>query len=175
MRNIQFVRFTVNKNSFNLRCSKVGSPPLAGTARALPYHFPLPLQRRSPATPPRFHLSRFFGRVPDSPRRSYRMARVTLGLLRLCQRIPFPRAIEENSVLVGGCRRGLAVAENDVDALTDYRRQGPSALKNHLTPEHFLQLFVTMWAARAEGRVLHSVVHLWGDIHGRFCLGLTRR
>ena len=47
-----------------------------------------------------------------------------------------------------------AVETNDRASLLDYGKQGPHALTNHPTPEHFLPLLVAMGAGDA-GRTLH--------------------
>ncbi|MBZ5536361.1 MAG: dioxygenase [Acidobacteriia bacterium] len=49
-----------------------------------------------------------------------------------------------------------AVTEGREDALINYQINGPSARRNHPTPEHFLPLFVPLGAAGgAQGRLLH--------------------
>lgn len=48
------------------------------------------------------------------------------------------------------------VEEGDAPTLIDYLNQGPQAMRNHPTPEHFLPLFVPLGAAQGgRGRVLH--------------------
>lgn len=53
------------------------------------------------------------------------------------------------------------LAENDIAALLDYRRQGPQATRNHPTEEHFLPLFAALGAAAGEPvtRLHHSFSH----------------
>lgn len=50
-----------------------------------------------------------------------------------------------------------AVTAAHTDALLDYAQQGPQAVRNHRTPEHFLPLFAPLGAAGAgHGRQLHA-------------------
>lgn len=51
-----------------------------------------------------------------------------------------------------------AITHNDIDALLDYRRQAPYALKNHPSEEHLLPLFVALGAGgeQALGTQLHA-------------------
>lgn len=50
-----------------------------------------------------------------------------------------------------------AVIAAHTDALLDYAQQGPQAMRNHPTPEHFLPLFAPLGAAGAGcGRQLHA-------------------
>jgi 4,5-DOPA dioxygenase extradiol len=44
------------------------------------------------------------------------------------------------------------LAAGDADALVDYRRRGPGAVRNHPTEEHFLPLLVALGAAGLGGR-----------------------
>jgi 4,5-DOPA dioxygenase extradiol len=49
------------------------------------------------------------------------------------------------------------VAQNDIEALLDYRQQAPYAAENHPSEEHFLPFFVALGAAEARpGKQLHS-------------------
>lgn len=48
-----------------------------------------------------------------------------------------------------------AVTEGRVDQLKEYATQGPSFLRNHPTPEHFLPLLVAM-AGEGKGQILHD-------------------
>lgn len=47
------------------------------------------------------------------------------------------------------------ITSGRTDELLDYTHQGPHALKNHPSPEHFLPLFISMGAGQT-GRVLHD-------------------
>jgi 4,5-DOPA dioxygenase extradiol len=47
------------------------------------------------------------------------------------------------------------ISEGAADELLDYAQQGPYAIKNHPTPEHFLPLFAAM-AGEKKGRILHD-------------------
>jgi 4,5-DOPA dioxygenase extradiol len=51
-----------------------------------------------------------------------------------------------------------AIQDGQRDALLDYRRQAPFAVKNHPTEEHLLPLFVAMGAAGEGGNAkrVHS-------------------
>lgn len=53
---------------------------------------------------------------------------------------------------------GWAIAEGRVEALLDYRRKAPEAVRNHPTDEHLLPLFVAMGAGSpgVPGRHLHK-------------------
>ncbi|MDR3440073.1 MAG: class III extradiol ring-cleavage dioxygenase [Telmatospirillum sp.] len=55
-----------------------------------------------------------------------------------------------------------AIAGNQQDKLADYRRQAPSATRNHPSEEHFLPLFVALGAGTpgTAGRRLHTSVDL---------------
>lgn len=59
-----------------------------------------------------------------------------------------------------GTWMNTALRENRRDALLDYRRQAPSAARNHPTEEHLLPLFVAMGAAgnEAQAERLHASV-----------------
>jgi 4,5-DOPA dioxygenase extradiol len=50
------------------------------------------------------------------------------------------------------------IADQNIDALLDYRRQAPYAVQNHPTEEHFLPLLVALGAAGEEpkGRQIHT-------------------
>jgi 4,5-DOPA dioxygenase extradiol len=50
-----------------------------------------------------------------------------------------------------------AVAEGRTDALVDYRRRAPNAVRNHPSEEHFLPFFTALGAAgAAKGRRVHA-------------------
>ncbi len=53
---------------------------------------------------------------------------------------PPPWARQFDDWLVG------AIADNNIDALLDYRKQAPCAIQNHPTEEHLLPLFVAIGA-----------------------------
>lgn len=48
------------------------------------------------------------------------------------------------------------VAARDVEALLDYRRRAPNAVRNHPTDEHLLPLFVALGAGGEEGVRIHD-------------------
>jgi len=52
----------------------------------------------------------------------------------------------------------VQVTAGDVDALIDYRRLAPAAVRNHPTEEHLLPLFVAMAAGGGAGRRLHASI-----------------
>lgn len=57
-----------------------------------------------------------------------------------------------------------AIAQNDVDALINYRQQAPHAMQNHPTEEHLLPLFVALGAG---GETLNSTL-----LHSSFTYGV---